>query len=401
MRGTTNRLSARAVATQRASGVFADGAGLYLRVKSATAKSWIFVWHVAGRRRELGLGSAAKVSLALARDLARAAREAVAEGRDPAASKQAPGSVPTFGQVADAFIEARTPAVRSDKSVARWKRCIGEDGYADGLRGLRVDKVGTADVLAVLRPLWQTRASTAGLLRGYIEAVLNMAKAAGYRSGENPAAWAGHLALILPTRGRLTRGHHAAMAYEDLPDFMARLHRQTTLAAAALELTILCGTRTSETLQATWDEFDFNRNVWTISASRMKAAREHRIPLSEPAVKLLSTLAPGTGFVFPGRKPGRPLSGMAMEMVLRRMKVAVTVHGFRSSFRDWAGETTDTPREVCEAALAHTVGNSAELAYRRGDALDKRRHLMEVWGAYCHKSIIPANPRRYEAANAA
>lgn len=401
MRGATNRLSARAVASFKTKGVFADGAGLYLRVKHATSKSWIFVWHDAGRRRELGLGSTNYVSLARAREQAREVREAIADGKDPAVLRKAEKGVPTFGHMADAFIKARAPSIKSDKSIARWKRCIGEDGYADGLRGLRVDKVTTADVLAVLRPLWQTRASTAGLLRGYIEAVLNMAKAAGYRSGENPAAWAGHLSLILPARGRLTRGHHAAMPYEDVPAFMGRLHVQSTLAAAALQLTILCATRTSETLQATWDEFDLSRSLWTISAARMKAAKEHRIPLSEAAVKLLSTLLPDTGFVFPGRKSGRPLSGMAMEMVLRRMKVEVTVHGFRSSFRDWAGEVTDTPREVCEAALAHTVGNSAELAYRRGDALDKRRHLMDAWGAYCHGIGAPGRHQTFEAANAA
>jgi integrase len=400
MRGTKNRLSARTVESLKQPSVVADGGGLYLRVKSATAKSWIFVWHACGARKEMGLGSWKQVSLALARDLARQAREAVASGQDPAASRKPAGAAPTFGTMADSFIATRTPSVKSSKSVARWERCIGEGGYADGLRSRPVDKVTTADVLAVLRPLWHTHPSTAGCLRGYVEAVLNMAKAAGYRSGENPAAWAGHLALILPARKRLTRGHHAAMAYENVPVFMSELAKHKTLASAALQLTILCATRTSETLQATWGEFDLDRSLWTIPATRMKAGKSHRIPISEAVVELLAELPRHTDLVFPGRAAGRPLSGMAMEMMLRRMKTDVTVHGFRSSFRDWAGEATETPREVCEAALAHTVGNSAELAYRRGDALDKRKLLMEAWGAYCVPSNA-ADRNLPQAANAA
>jgi len=306
----------------------------------------------------------------------------VADGRDPAAAKKAAKATPTFGEMADAFIKARTPAIRSDKSIARWERCIGEGGYADSIRNVRVDKVSTDDVLAVLRPMWQTHGSTAGLFRGYMEAVLNMAKAEGHRRGENPAAWVGHLALILPARSHVVR-HHPALAYDQMSDFMAKIEELESRASRALQLTILCATRTSETLQASWKEFDLERATWTIPATRMKASREHRIPLSKAAVRLLLKLGPGLGFVFPGRAAGKPLSNMAMEMVLRRMKLKVTVHGFRSTFRDWAGEMTDTPREVCEAALAHSVGNSAELAYRRGDALEKRRVLMETWASFC------------------
>jgi integrase len=212
---------------------------------------------------------------------------------------------------------------------------------------------------------------------------LAKAKVEGHRTGENPAIWKGHLALILPARNRLTRGHHAALPYDDLPDFMEKLGAQNSMGASALQLTILTATRTSEALNATWEEFDFDRAIWTILAARMKAGKEHRIPLSSAVVALLQSWEPGEGYVFPGQKAGRPLCNMAMEMVLRRMEVKVTVHGFRSTFRDWAGEATDTPREVAEAALAHTVGNSAELAYRRGDALEKRRVLMELWASYC------------------
>ena len=340
----------------------------------------------------MGLGSIRGVPLARARERAQQAREAVAEGMETVAQKKAARAVPTFGEKADEFIATRTSSVRSDKSIARWKRAIGVGGYADPLRPLRVDKITTDDVVNVLKPKWQTRSTTVGLVRGYIEAVLNMAKVAGHRSGDNHAAWAGHLALILPPRARLARGHHAALPYEKVPEFMAALRAQDSVASCALQLTILCATRTSETLQADWNEFDLNRAVWTVPAKRMKAGKEHRIPLSKAAVTLLLSLDPRAGYVFTGRESGQPLSGMAMDMALRRMKVGVTVHGFRSSFRDWAGEATDTPREVAEAALAHTVGNSAELAYRRGDALEKRRHLMELWGGFCDSSRPAKKP---------
>jgi len=212
----------------------------------------------------------------------------------------------------------------------------------------------------------------------------------GHRTGDNPAAWTGHLALILPARQRLSRGHHAAMPFEQVPAHMAKLKSQAPLSARALEFTILTASRTSEVLKARWDEFDLERAVWTIPASRMKAAKEHRVPLSSAARQLLLDIGAGDSFVFAGRSGDKPLSNMAMDMVLRRMKVDVTVHGFRSSFRDWAGEMTTTPREVAEAALAHTIGNSAEQAYRRGDALEKRRVLMETWARFC-RSGSPAN----------
>ncbi len=378
-----NRLSARSVATLKRVGMHADGAGLYLRVRGETMRSWVFVWHVAGRRREMGLGAPPWVGLARARERAQAARETIEDGGDPLAARRAVASTPTFGSLADDYIMDRAHTVRSEKSVARWRRAIGAGGHAEALRPLRVDRITTEDVLGVLKPLWTAKASTAGLVRGYIEAVLNLAKASGHRGGENPAAWQGHLALILPKRESLSRGHHAAMPFPQVPAFMAELRTRSALAARALELTILCATRTSETLGARWEEFDLERAVWTIPARRMKAAKEHRIPLSEAAVQILRDLHPDEGLVFPGRSAEKPLSNMAMEMVMRRMKVDVTVHGFRSSFRDWAGEATEAPRELAEAALAHTIGDAAELAYRRGDALERRRGLMEAWAGFC------------------
>ena len=335
----------------------------------------------------MGLGAPPAVGLARAREKAQAARESVADGIDPIARRRTRLDTPTFGEMADAFIEDRKASVRSDKSIARWKRSIGEGGYADSLRASRVDRIQTDDVLGVLRPLWESHPSSAGLLRGYIESVLNIAKVSGHRSGDNPAAWSGHLEHILPARQRLSRGHHAAMDFVEVPSFLAQLNDNRSTAARALEFTILNAARTSETLKADWTEIDLEKALWTIPAIRMKAAKEHRVPLSKPALALLAQLPSRRGPVFPGMKFGKPLSNMAMDMILRRMGIEVTVHGFRSSFRDWAGEMTNTPREVAEAALAHTVRNSAELAYRRGDALAKRRILMEDWGTYCAVTV--------------
>lgn len=389
MTRTMNRLSARAVTCQKRPGIYADGAGLYLRVQGGNARSWVYIFRLEGRRREMGLGAPPAVGLARAREKAQAARESIADGLDPIAGRRTRRETPTFGELADAFIEDRKGTVRSDKSVARWARAIGDGGYAQKLRPLRVDRVETDHVLAVLRSLWESHPSSAGLLRGYIETVLNIAKVSGHRSGDNPAAWKGHLEHILPARQRLSRGHHAALPFADVPSFLVKIRDNESMATRALEFTILTAARTSETLKANWEEIDLSTQVWTVPASRMKAAKEHRVPLSGPAVAILETVRAGpsaTGPVFPGRR-GKALSNMAMDMVLRRMDVGVTVHGFRSSFRDWAGEMTDTPREVAEAALAHTVGNSAELAYRRGDALAKRRVLMEAWGSYCQPRV--------------
>jgi integrase len=268
--------------------------------------------------------------------------------------------------------------------------------YAAPLRSRPVDQIDTEAVLAVLKPIWLEKPETASRLRGRIEAVLDAAKAQGHRMGENPAAWRGHLSHLLPTRQKLSRGHHAAMAYDDVPAFVARLRERDALAAMALELCILTATRSGEVLGARWSEIDTAKKVWTISAARMKAGRAHRVPLSDRALSILEKLAEAkTGkFVFPGDRDDRPLSNMTMAMLMRRMKVAgVTVHGFRSAFRDWAGNETHFPREVAEAALAHVVGDKAEQAYRRSDALEKRRALMAAWASYIEQdkggNVVP------------
>jgi integrase len=260
--------------------------------------------------------------------------------------------------------------------------------YAAALRARPVDEITTEDVLAVLKPIWSTKAETASRLRGRIERVLNAAKAKGHRSGENPAAWRGHLENLLPKRQKLTRGDHAALPYADVPAFVGRLRQRDAVAALALEFAILTAARSGEVLGARWAEIDFDGRIWTIPPERMKAAREHRVPLSKRAVAILSKLNEGrTGeHVFPGSLGGLPLSAMAMDMLLRRTGQEVTVHGFRSSFRDWAGNETHFPRELAEHALAHVLGDKAEQAYRRGDALEKRRALMEAWARHCEPS---------------
>jgi integrase len=257
------------------------------------------------------------------------------------------------------------------------------------IRAKAVDAIDTADVLSVLKPLWLVAPETASRLRGRIEAVLAAATAKGHRIGPNPAQWRNHLDHLLPKRGRLTRGHHAAMPYADVPAFIGRLRENGSLSALALEFAILTAARSGEVLGARWGEIDLTAKVWTVPAARMKAGREHRVPLSDRALAILEEVArlhpdeETVRFIFPGRKPGRGLSSMALEMVLRRMEIDVTPHGFRSSFRDWAGEETSFPREVAEAALAHTLKDKVEAAYRRGDALEKRRNLMAAWTGFC------------------
>jgi integrase len=264
------------------------------------------------------------------------------------------------------------------------------------LRAKPVDTIGTDDVLAILKPIWTTKAETASRVRGRIEKVLDAAKAKGFREGENPARWRGHLDHLLPKPSKLARGHHAAMPYEIVAAFVGDLREREATAALALEFCILTAARSGEVLGARWPEFDLDKKIWTVPANRMKAGREHRVPLSARAVSILKQLEKiKTGeFVFPGQARNRPLSNMAMEMVLRRMKIEnATVHGFRSSFRDWAGNVSSFPREVTETALAHVIGDKAEQAYRRSDALDKRRKLMEAWAAYCERrnrnNIVP------------
>lgn len=377
-----NRLASRSIDALRKDGIYADGGGLYVRVRGA-AKHFLFIYQVNGKRREMGLGAPPSVGIKLARDRAQAARELLAEGRDPIAQRRTIGARPTFGLLADEWVAARRLSVRNVKSIDRWNRTLGEDGYAARLRPLRVDQITTEDVLATLRPIWQ-KGPTATLARGYIEAVLDAGKAKGLRAGDNPARWKGHLDQLLVRPSKLERGHHAALPYGDVPGFMCRLRARETVVARMVEFTILTAARSGEALGVTWKEIDIEKAVWILPATRMKAGRQHIVPLSERALAILTAIRPEDyqpdSFVFGINE--KPPSNMAGSMLLRRDGLKATLHGFRSSFRDWAGDCTDFPREVAEAALAHVLGG-VESAYRRGDALNKRRQLMEAWSRFC------------------
>ena len=378
-----NRLNARAVATITKHGRHADGGGLYISISPNGGRRWVFLFRWHGKPTEIGFGSARDVTLARARELASAARSKLSEGINPKEARRALKGV-TFGECADRLIEAMRPSWRNDKHVAQWEMTLRD--YAAPLRRLPVDKITTDDVLLALKPIWSKKAETASRLRGRVERVLDAAKAQGLRSGENPARWRGHLDQLLPKRQQLARGHHAAMSYADVPSFMADLQSRQATAALALEFAILTAARSGEVLGARWVEFDLERAVWTIPATRMKASREHRVPLSRRALKIVRAMheARDGDFVFPGQKAAMPLSVMALGMVLRRMSIKdATVHGFRSAFRDWAAECTNFTNEVCEAALAHVIANKVEAAYRRGDLFDKRRKLMEAWAVFC------------------
>lgn len=374
-------------------GMLGDGGGLYLNVKPSGAKSWAFIWKQDGKRYEMGLGAYPAVKLAKARAWATEHRQAVAEGRNPIVERNKE-AVPSFGDCCDKFLASMEGQWRNEKHRAQWRMTLGE--YAKPIRSKMVSEIGTDDVLKVLSPIWQAKPETASRLRGRIERVLDFAKVRGWRTGENPALWRGHLKSILPARQRLTRGHHAAMPYRDIPAFIAQLPGKDAMAARALEFLILTAARSGEVLGAAWAEMDLEKAIWTIPAKRMKAGKEHRVPLSPRALAIVKALHETriSAYVFPGQKEGKPLSGMALEMQMRRMKAdAFTVHGFRSAFRDWAGDCTSFPRDVAEQALAHRVGDATERAYRRADALEKRRKLMTAWEQYCASSkgnnVIP------------
>ena len=385
MAGKLHKLTARAVEGKLDPGRHADGGNLYLNVSKTGARSWVFMFKAAGRQREMGLGSKSEVSLARARDLAAEARQALAAGLDPLRARQT-AVVKTFGECADAYVEAMKPGWRNAKHAAQWAMTLTK--YAEPIRKLPVADVDTTAVLDALQKLWARTPETAERLRGRIENVLDAAKAQGLRSGENPARWRGHLDQLLPKRQRLKRGHHTALPFANVPGLMQRLQEAPGLSALALQLTVLTAARSGEVLGALWPEFDLEAAVWTVPADRMKAGREHRVPLSTTAIDILRKVhdARTDDFVFPGAKRGTSLSNTAMLMMLRRLKVDVTVHGFRSSFRDWAAEGTNFPHEVCEMALAHTIANKAEAAYRRGDLFEKRRKLMDAWAEFCSES---------------
>lgn len=378
---TTNLLTKLFVKSAGA-GKYRDGPNLYLKV--GKGRRWLFIYQWGGKSVELGLGSADRIELADARKAAQRYRDCLAKGIEPRAIRAAAkaealhAKQATFWSIYEGLRDTKVAGLSNAKHRAQWTSSLTK--YAANLRDMPVASITTNDVYASLKPIWTTKAETASRVRGRIEAVLDAAKALGLRSGENPAAWKGNLAHLLPVRRKLTRGHHKALPFEDAPNFMASLSGRQGVAARALEFTVLTAARTGETIGATWDEFDLDGGIWTIPAERMKMKVEHRVPLADAALTVLCEMKPlGEAYVFPGPKEGSHLSNAAMSAVLKRMEVDVTVHGFRSTFRDWAGEATSHPRDVIEFALAHKVGSDVERSYRRGDALEKRRSLMQDW----------------------
>jgi integrase len=376
-----------------------DGGNLYLQVNGADRGAWVFMTKRVGKQRPIGLGSARDVSLKDARQLAETCRQAVRQGRDPRTVLADASGELAFDAAARELIASMAPSWRNAKHRAQWHMTLlgemppdeagkvrkTEQDYCAAISTKPVSKVTTEDALKVLKPLWQTRPETASRLRGRCERVWDYAKARGHCSGENPFRWRGHLDALLPRRAKLTRGHHAAMPFADVPGFVRALKAMPGIAPRALEFAILTAARTGEVLGARWDEIDMGAKLWTAPAERMKAGKEHRVPLSDRAMAVLEEMhqARVSEFVFPGLKRGAPLSNMALDTVLRRAGIEATVHGFRSSFRDWAGDCTPFARDVVEAALAHAIGDRTEAAYRRSDALEKRRKLMAAWAAYC------------------
>ena len=387
-------LSARAVQTLHKPGMHLDGRGLYLRIGPGGSKSWVYRFALAGKTRDMGLGPYPEISLAEAREQAAAQRKLRLDGTDPIAVRQAgrqqaklnSAKLMTFRACAEAYIAAHRAGWKNPKHAAQWPATL--SAYAYPVFGdLQVQVVDVGLVMKAVEPIWTTKPETASRVRGRIESVLDWATARGYRQGDNPARWRGHLENLLPKKTKVRRvEHHAAMPYTELSGFMAELRQHDGIAVRALEFAILTVARTGEVIGAKWDEIDLSTKVWTVPGERMKAGKEHRVPLSDAALTILDKMgAVRQGdFVFAGGKIGRSLSNMALLMTLRRMgRGDLTVHGFRSTFSDWCADQTTTPSEVREMALAHVVSDKVEAAYRRGDLFEKRRQLAQTWARFC------------------
>lgn len=396
------KLTVKRVAGIKDTGRYGDGQGLFLQVTATGTKSWLYRWERDGRERCMGLGSVHDVDLEEARDLAREARRAVKAGRDPIDERKAERErqkadarkLLLFRDAAQQYFDAHEAKWANQKTreifMARLKTFV-----FPHIGGLPVSDITTADVLRVLEPIWHSRTETASRVRGYIEGILAWATVKGFRQGDNPARWKGHLKEALPSPTAIAPDkHYAALPFAELPAFYKAVATQGGMAALALRFLILTAARTGEVIGATWSEIDLDNGLWTIPAARMKMRRDHRSPLSQAAIDLLRSVPreKGNEFVFAGLRKGTGLSNMAMVALVKvRMEVTgITVHGFRSTFRDWAGDATHHEREVIEAALAHAVGDATERAYRRGDALAKRRALMDDWADFALG--VPAKP---------
>ncbi len=392
-----NKLTAKQVHGLTKPALHSDGDGLYLQISKTGAKSWIMRYMIDGAIKTMGLGPYPTISLAAARERADCARRVRADGVDPlaqrraeqCAAKVASAREKTFTDVADEYVAAHKAGWRSEKTLYIWRHSLCY--YAGAAFGSApIAEVSRERIVAMLEPIWTVKPETAGRVRRHVESVLAYAIARGYRSGDNPALWRGALQFALPALSKVqTVRHHPALPYKDAPSFMQALAKEEGAAARALQFAILTASRTGEVLGAAWSEINLSEQIWTIPGERMKTGALHRVPLSPPAIEILGEAAARreSDFVFPGQGRGKPLSNMAFLMLLRRMKRSdITAHGFRSTFRDWAGDATSYPRELIESALAHMIGNEVERAYRRGDGLEKRRLLMYDWGNFLNKN---------------
>ncbi len=393
------RLTALQVSKLTKPGLYGDGGGLTLQITDTGAKSWLFRFMKAGKPFAMGLGPTHTVSLAEARQKALDARKLLLDGINPLTAKRqkkiadalADAKRMTFDQCAQAYILAHRAGWKNAKHAAQWESTLRT--YASPVFGaVPVAEVETPLVVKCLSPIWLAKTETASRLRGRIESVLDWATTSNHRQGDNPARWRGHLEHLLSAPNRTKRvEHHPALPWREIGAFLVVLRQQGGVAARALEFTILTAARSGEARLAQWSEIDTETKLWTVPAERMKAGKEHRVPLSASAIGLLNTLPRVGDLVFPGVREGRPLSDMSLTAVLRRMqRTDITVHGFRSTFRDWCAESTNFPREVCEHALAHSLPDKVEAAYRRGDLLDKRVQLMQAWADYCAKPAAQA-----------
>jgi len=387
-----HKLTEKQIKAETKPGIYGDGDGLWFRVRPGGSKQWLFVYIRNGKRCEIGLGGygrgTAPVSLSLAREKAEAIRQQLARGEDPKADRK-PLKPKTFADCMEALLETKAGDWTNAKHKAQWEMTLRE--YAKPLHDMPVADIVMGDVKDCLMPHWQERPETADRLRSRIQAVIDYAIAHEWRKAGNPARWKGLLDKVMPKRQKLTRGHHAALAYADAPKMMAKLRQSSGTAARAVEMLTLTALRTAELRGARFSEFDMDAKTWTVPAVRMKLKKEHVVPLCDRAVQIVEAMRQQatSDLVFQGDVAGRPVSDTAMTKALRLASPdkKATLHGLRSMFRDWAGDCTNHPREVAEAALAHAVGNAVEQAYRRGTALQKRRELMQDWAAYCASSV--------------
>lgn len=389
---TYYKLSAKSVAAIKDKGQFLDGDGLYLQVTDTGTKSWIYRFRLEGKHKEMGLGSVRDVPLKEARELRDKYKKLVKAGRNPILERKIEkiesSEIPKFRDFALKMIEEWKSDWRNPKHHYQWEMSVTK--YAELIGDMRIDHIETEHVLSALKKIWNTKRETAKRTQMRIKRVLDAASVRKFRSGENPARWTGHLEHLLSAYSKSAQVHHPSLSYKVIPEFIKALRALNSVSAAALEVTILTALRTSEVILATPQEIDIKEKVWTIPAERMKMKKAHQVPLSDRVIEVLEeALRAKAKYLFLGGSKNGHLSTAAMRMCLHGINDKISVHGFRSSFRDWAGDKTDFPREVIEAALGHAVGNQVERAYRRGNALEKRRIVMDAWAYWCDNGTMP------------